>query len=69
MMKIIEVKETLFDTQLADNIYSINKIVKQIINQTEFVTELNRDDYNYLNVVMEKVKIALDKAAYLLMKE
>lgn len=69
MMKIIEVKETLFDTQLVDNIYSINKIIKQIINQTEFVTELNRDDYNYLNVVMEKVKIALDKAAYLLMKE
>jgi len=68
MMKIIEVKETLFDTQLADNIYSINKIVKQIINQTEFVTELNRDDYNYLNVVMEKVKIALNKA-YLIMKE
>jgi len=68
MMKIIEVKETLFDTQLVDNIYAVDKTIKQIINQTEFVTELNRDDYNYLNVVMEKVKNALDKA-YLMMKE
>jgi len=68
MMKIIEVKETLFDTQLVDNIYAVDKTIKQIINQTEFVTELNRDDYNYLNVVMEKVKNALDKA-YLIMKE
>ena len=66
MIKIIEVKETIFDSKLVDNIYAVNNTINNIINQTDFITELNRDDYNYLNIIMEKIKINLNKVAELL---
>ena len=66
MIKIIEVKETIFDSKLVDNIYAVDKVVKNIINQTDLITELNRDDYNYLNIIIKKIKINLDKVAELL---
>lgn len=62
MLKIIEIKETIFDTQLVDNIYAIDKTIKNIINETDFVTELNKDDYNYINIILEKTRINLEKA-------
>lgn len=65
MVKILEVKETLEDTTLIDNIYLINGIIKDIIKQTEFITELNKDDFNYLNIVLEKTKINLRKVQLL----
>ena len=68
MIKIIEVKETIFDSKLVDNIYAVNNTINNIINQTDFITELNRDDYNYMNIIMEKIKINLDKVAELLKK-
>lgn len=66
MVKIIEVKETLQDTTLLNNIYSIDKIVKEIIKQTEFITDLNKDDYNYINIILEKIKTNLNKANLLI---
>lgn len=68
MLKIIEIKETIFDSQLVDNIYAIDKIIKNIINETDFVTELNKDDYNYINIILEKTRINLEKAFDLLKK-
>ncbi len=65
MVKILEVKETLEDTKLIDNIYLINGIIKDIIKQTEFITELNKDDFNYLNIVLEKTKTNLRKVQLL----
>ena len=62
MLKIIEIKETIFDSQLVDNIYAIDKTIKNIINETEFITELNKDDYNYINIILEKTRINLEKA-------
>ena len=53
MVKIIEIKETIYDSQLIDNIYAIDKTVKEIMNETNFITELNRDDYNYINIILE----------------
>ena len=66
MIKIVEIKETLQDTTLLDNIYSIDKIVKEIIKRTEFITDLNQDDYNYINIILEKIKINLNKANLLM---
>ncbi len=60
MLKIVEIKETTDNSNLISNIYSINKTIKDIISKTEFVFELNRDDYNYLDVVLEKIKRNLD---------
>lgn len=68
MVKIIEIKETIFDSQLVDNIYAIDKTVKEIMNETNFITELNRDDYNYINIILEKTRINLEKAFELLKK-
>ena len=68
MLKIIEIKETIFDSQLVDNIYAIDKTIKNIINETDFVTELNKDDYNYINIIIEKTRINLEKAFDLLKK-
>ena len=62
MLKIIEIKETIFDSQLVDNIYAIDKTIKNIINETDLVTELNKDDYNYINIILEKTRINLEKA-------
>ena len=69
MVKIIEIKETIFDSQLVDNIYAIDKTVKEIMNETNFITELNRDDYNYINIILEKTRINLEKAFELLKKK
>lgn len=40
MMRIIEVKETIYDSKLIDNICESNKLIKEIINKTEFMTEM-----------------------------
>ena len=37
MVKIIEIKETIFDSQLVDNIYAIDKTIKGIMNETDLV--------------------------------
>lgn len=69
MVKIIEIKETIFDSQLVDNIYAIDKTIKGIMNETDFITELNRDDYNYINIILEKTRINLEKAFEILKKK
>lgn len=69
MIKIIEIKETIYDSQLVDNIYAIDKTVKEIMNETNFITELNRDDYNYINIILEKTRINLEKAFEILKKK
>lgn len=69
MVKIIEIKETIFDSQLLDNIYAIDKTIKEIMNETNFITELNRDDYNYINIILEKTRINLEKAFEILKKK
>ena len=58
MLKIIEIKETIFDSQLVDNIYAIDKTIKNIINETDFV----------INIILEKTRINLEKAFDLLKK-
>ena len=68
MVKIVEIKETLENTTLLDNIYAIDKIVKDIIKQTEFIEDLNIDDYNYINIILEKIKTNLKKANILIKK-
>ena len=61
MLKIVEVKETLCNSKLVDNIYAIQKIVASMITETEFTLDINRDDYNYINVVLDKTRKNLEK--------
>ena len=61
MLKIVELKETIKDSNLTNNIYDIQKIIQKMILNLEFIEELNKDDYNYLEILTEKSKIALEK--------
>lgn len=61
MLKIIEIKETIEDSSFLDNIYIIQKLNRKIINKTEYIKELNKDDYKYISILAEKTKIALEK--------
>lgn len=66
MLKIVEVKETLYDSKLVDNIYAINKLTENMINATEFIVDINRDDYNYINIVLEKTRKNLEKVYHVI---
>ena len=68
MLKIIEVKEELDNSTLVDNVYEIHKMIQHMIQDTEYITEINKDDYNYLNIVMEKRKNNLEKIKYIFEK-
>lgn len=61
MLKILEIKETIEDSSFLDNIYKIQKLNREIINKTEDIKELNKDDYNYISILAEKTKLALEK--------
>lgn len=61
MLKVVEVRETLEDTSLIDNLYEVNKLTKELIRQTEFVSELNKTDFEYINIVLEKTRTNLEK--------
>lgn len=62
MIKVYEITETISDSKLMDNLYSINKITKELIKQTEFIQDINKDDLDYINIALEKIKINLEKA-------
>ena len=61
MLKIVELKESIKDSDLTNNIYDMQKIIQKIILNLEFIEEINKDDYNYLEILTEKSKIALEK--------
>lgn len=61
MLKVVEIKETLEDTEIINNIYEVNNAIRSIIKQTEFITELNKTDYDYLNIILRRTKINLNK--------
>ena len=61
MLKIVELKETIKNSNLTNNIYDMQKIIQKMILNLEFIEELNKDDYNYLKILTEKSKIALEK--------
>ena len=62
MRKILEIKENICNSSLLDNIYEVNKITHNLIRQINCVTEINIEDYNYLNIIIEKTKGVLTKA-------
>lgn len=62
MIKIVEIKETLFDSQIVKDIYCLNQLTKQMMNKIENIEDINYDDYKYLQILLEKTKIGLKKA-------
>lgn len=43
-------------------------MIQHMIQDTEYITEINKDDYNYLNIVMGKTKNNLEKIKYIFEK-
>lgn len=61
MLKIVEIKQTIYDSDMIQNLHTIKKISQDILNEIQFIPELNKDDYQYLDVVLEKTKVNLLK--------
>ncbi len=61
MLKIVEIKQTIYDSDMIQNLHAIQRISQNIQNEMQFIPELNKDDYQYLDVVLEKVKVNLLK--------
>ena len=66
-MKIYEIEEQISDTNLIDNVYQINKLMQRITNQTEFMIDTNKTDLDYINIVLDKIKINLQKIYYIIL--
>ena len=61
MLKIVEIKQTIYDSDMIQNLHIIQRISQDIQNEMQFIPELNKDDYQYLDVVLEKTKANLLK--------
>lgn len=66
-MKIYEIKEQVSDTNFIDNIYHIQKLMQRITNKTEFMIDINKTDLEYINIVLDKIKINLKKIYYIIL--
>lgn len=62
MARAIQIVETLEDSELVQNMYDTEALIKDIIGRIETNSVLNVEDYNFINFVLEKTKINLTKA-------
>lgn len=62
MIKILQVTETIEDGKLLDNVYKSEELIKEIEHRFEKNNELNIDDFKFIDITFEKVRIALQKA-------
>lgn len=67
MVRVVELKEIVINSNVYENIYKIKDLSENIIEELELLQEVNKDDYNYLELILEKTKINLQKA-YVLLK-
>lgn len=61
MLKIVEVKQTIYGSDMIENLHTIQRLSQDILNEIQFIPELNKDDYQYLDVILEKTKTNLLK--------
>ncbi len=61
MLKIVEVKQTIYGSDMIENLHTIQRISQDILNEIQYIPKLNKDDYQYLDVVLEKTKTNLLK--------
>lgn len=61
MLKVVEVKQTIYGSDMIENLHTIQRISQDILNEIQFIQEINIDDSQYLDVVLEKTKTNLLK--------
>lgn len=67
MVRIVELKEAVLDSHLQENAYKIRDLTERIIEELQLHPEINKNDYNYLEIILEKTKTNLQKS-YMVMK-
>lgn len=66
MIKTIQIVETLAGSELIQNMYDTEKLIKDIISIMEDNSVLNIEDYKFTNFVLEKTKVNLQKVKNIL---
>ena len=61
-MTIFEIKKTITNSQLAENLEVIQKIMNELVLYAELLGKINGDDFNYLEIIIEKTRSNLEKA-------
>lgn len=65
-MKVVEVKEDIRDTSIVRDIFDINKISQTINLYSEFITDINYTDFQYIQVLLSKSKTMLSNVNFIL---
>ena len=66
MVKILEVKQTINNDNVVEDMYDIELLIKYIIRYIEQTREINNDDNKYISIILAKVKTALKKVSEIL---
>ena len=65
-MKVVEVKEDIRDTSIVRDIFDIAKISQRINLYSEFITDINYTDFQYIQVLLNKSKTMLANVNFIL---
>lgn len=65
-MHIYEIQKILVNTDLLDNLYSIQKMLSELTVYAELIERINKDDFDYIDIVVEKTRLNLEKIYCLL---
>ena len=61
MLKVVELKETVTNSNLVENIESIKESITKLDYMKDYLVDINKTDYDYLNISTETIKLNLDK--------
>ena len=61
MSKIVEIKETVTGSNLVENIESVKDLIKKLDYMKDYIIEINKADYDYINISTEIIKLNLEK--------
>ena len=66
-MHLLEIRQSLENTSIEQDIYASSKILKKLSKLIDNSADLSMDDYTYISALLSKSKILLDKA-YIIFK-
>ena len=61
-MHLLEIRQSLENTSIEQDIYASNKILKKLSKLIDNSADLSMDDYTYISALLSKSKILLDKS-------
>lgn len=60
-MHIYEIQKTLVNTDLVHNLHDIQKMMNELTVYAELIQRINKDDFDYIDIVISKTKANLQK--------